>query len=230
MEYLEALTLSQKFKKILEPACERIMPVGSVRRGDEKVQQKGCHDIEFLIIQKEEKAGDMFGHPLPDDQQLPSPLERVIASMLESGSVIVPKRPANGQKYKKFAIPGCEYIDADGEEKQFCLELWIVTERTWGIQAVIRTGPSEFSYKFVNSEEFIGEHKPTGKRLRGLLPNYYEYIKGETKIVIRRTGEEVDTHTEEQALRLLGINSSNNYWIEPSERFRYTAEEKSNVR
>lgn len=229
MNYEEAYTLTQKFKKLLEPACARIMTVGSVRRGDINVQKKGVHDIEFLIIPKLDLESDMFGHPIPNQDK--NQLELLLDDLKAQGILAIPERKADGQKFKKFAIPGCEYLDKDNKLKEFCLELWIVNEKTWGIQAVIRTGPSEFSYKFVNSEKYVGFHKASGKRLRGALPHYYEYIAGETRIIVRSTRnpehpeleQEIDLPTEEAAIALLGLNSG---WIDPSERYLYTKEEK----
>lgn len=228
MEYKAAFDLAREYLNLLAPACTRIMTVGSVRRADPKVLEKGVHDIEFLLIQKEAIALDMLGDPLPANMQPPSLLELLLAELIEQGRLAIPQiaRKANGPRFKKFAIPGHNYIDQDGKEKEFCLELWIVTESTWGIQAVIRTGPSEFSYGFVNSEKYQGYHQASGKRLWGLLPHYYEYKAGETKIVIRANGQEIETSTEESALRLLGLNESNNFWIDPTERYLYVREAK----
>lgn len=243
MYYSSAYILSKKFAELLAPACETILPVGSIRRAVSElngysidgIENKPIHDIEFLLIPKLDIATDLFGHPLPD--QPPSALDTLLTELKASGAIAIPQiaKKADGQKFKKFAIPGCNYYDQDGHEKEFCLELWIVNQRTLGIQTVIRTGPSPFSYSFVNSEKFVGVHEASGKRLRGLLPHYYEYIRGETRIIVRSTRnpehpeleEVIDLPTEQSALALLGLNSLNNYWIEPSERFRYIKEEKA---
>lgn len=237
MEYKLAYSLARKFELLFSPFCSRILTVGSIRRGDQKAVEQGVHDIEFLLIPKTEIVTDLFGYPLPDSQQPPSELDKLIDDLFSQKLLATPRlsRKADGQKYKKFALPGYNYYDPkERKEKEFYLELWIVTERTWGIQAVIRTGPSAFSYAFVNSESFVGFHEASGKRIRGLLPNAYQYIAGETKIIIRSSRniehpekeQVLGLPTEESALKLLGLNSANNYWIEPSERFRYVKEEK----
>jgi hypothetical protein len=231
MDFLTAFSLSKKYEKLLEPACDFILLVGSMRRAKgelsgysiDGIDNKPIHDIEFLLIPKLDVATDMFGHPL--DEQPPSKLDTLLEDLKASGEILVPKiaKKADGQKFKKFAIPGCNYYDPDErKEKEFCLELWIVNERTVGIQTIIRTGPSTFSYSFVNSEKFVGTHKASGKRLRGLLPHYYEYVPGATMIVVRSDkGKAIDLPTEEAAIGLLGFG-----YIEPSERFRYVKEEK----
>lgn len=237
MDFSTAFDLSKKYKKILAPVCEEIMLVGSLRRAeyDDLGNLKPVHDFEFLLIPKLEVARDMFGEPTAD--QPSSALDILLADLKASNEIAVPKiaKKADGAKFKKIAIPGYNYFDpVERKEKEFCLELWIVNARTWGIQAVIRTGPSTFSYSFVNSEKFVGIHEASGKRLRGLLPHYYEYIRGETKIIVRSSRNEehpeleqvLDLPTEASALALLGINSANNCWIEPGERFRYIKEEK----
>lgn len=223
MEYQSAYKLANRYLQLLAPACDQIMIVGSVRRADPKALA-GVHDIEFLIIPKVATATDLFGEPMPTPGYAPTPLDIILGGMMESNWIAVPEiaRKADGEKYKKFAIPGFNYIDPEnGTEKEFCLELWIVKPETWGIQAVIRTGPSTFSASFVNPEGKAFFHKASGKRLYGLMPAFYEYIPGETRIIIRSTGETVDCSTEESAIGLLGLNSSENHWIEPSERFRY---------
>lgn len=229
MEYQLAFSLARKFYALLEPACAQAMIVGSVRRADDKARTKGVHDIEILLIPKADVATDMFGHPLPDDQQPANALDELLAQLKEQNIIAVPQiaRKADGQRYKKFAIPGYNYFDPiERKTKEFCLELWIVTPKTWGIQAVIRTGPSEFSASFVNPDTEIFFHKASGKRLRGLLPAYYQYVAGETRIVVRSTGEELDLPTEESVIALLGLNSSDNHWIDPSERYLYVKEVK----
>lgn len=50
MNFQDAYSLSWKFKKFLEPACERLEVVGSVKRGDMKAHRDGVHDIEILLI------------------------------------------------------------------------------------------------------------------------------------------------------------------------------------
>lgn len=232
MKLETAFDLAKEYEKLLAPACERIMLVGSTRREKEDVK-----DIEFLLIPKTEIATDMFGEPLPNVQQQIQPLVMLINDLKAAGKLAEPTigRKADGQKYKKFAIPGCEYMDEkEMKKKEFHLELWITTPQKWGILSVIRTGPSEFSYAFVNSENHTGFHKASGKRIKGLLPHYYMYIEGETRIIVRSTRNEerpeleqvLDLPEEIDALKLLGFRQEDNYWIPPEKRHLYVREVK----
>lgn len=213
MEYYEALNLSKKFFKLLEPACTRIEAVGSVKRKDPEVLSKGCHDIEFLLIPDSTKIPPVFGAGL---NQPKNKLERLLLDLRGEGVLRDPERKANGERYKKLTI-----VEASGLN-EFNLELWIVRPETWAIQSVIRTGPSAFSARFVKNESETFIHKASGKTYKGLLPDFYEYVSGETVIKIRHTGATLDLGEEADAIRLLGLRQSDNYWIPPQVRYQYT--------
>lgn len=213
MEYKQAYALTQKFLEILRPVAVRIETVGSVKRADNKALTQGVHDIEFLLIQDPSRIPPVFGGGL---DQPKNKLERLIAEMKADGLITDPSRKANGEKYKKFSITGLQELN------EFHLELFIVTERTWAIQNVIRTGPSAFSQRFVTNESEVCYHQATGRKYKGLLPDYYQYIKGETEIRVRNTGEVLVLHEEADAIRLLGLRESENYWIPPEDRWKYT--------
>ena len=200
MNYREALDLATRYMEILRPASDRIEIVGSVKRAD-KLE---CHDIEILLIPKP-------GYPRPEfgcKTIYKSHLESILARLQATGKLREPLKKANGPKYKKFAI--VEYSQLN----DFCLDLFIVNPETWGIQNVIRTGPSLFSHSFVTNQNLTFTDHETGRRYKGLLPNEYQYIRGETKILL---GENVLSLPEERdAISLLGYG-----WIEPRERRKY---------
>jgi len=115
-----------------------------------------------------------------------------------------------GEKLKKFVIPGYTTLNI---LEPFKLELYIVRAETWGIQNVIRTGPSLFSHRYVTNKSLTCYDLPTGQRYPGLLPDQFKYVAGETKIM---QGMTVLSLPEEQdALAVLGLG-----WIEPKDRAR----------
>jgi hypothetical protein len=222
MEYLPAYELSLYFLKLLKPVCRRVETVGSVKRADPKALQRGVHDLEFLLIVDDARVPLVFGS---GKDQPKNKLERLLMDLKADETITDPKhtRAANGEKYKKFAISGHEQTDAATHDiSDFCLELYIVTSKTWAIQNVIRTGPSAFSQRFVTNESQVCFHKASGKTYKGLLPDFYEYVKGETVIRYRNSGEVLDLEEEADAIRLLGLKSNNNYWIPPEERYMWT--------
>lgn len=110
----------------------------------------------------------------------------------------------DGEKYKKRAICGTGQLI-----NEFCLDLFIVTEKTWGIQNVIRTGPALFGHRFVTNRNKTAFHE--GNYYPGFLPNHLEYVKGET--MIKNGSRILELPEEADALALIGKG-----WIEPGDR------------
>lgn len=197
MIYKQALEVAEKFKDILAPATERIEIVGSVKRND----KPECHDIELLMILKPGHPRPEFGNKTIYLTYLDQTLDRLQATKV----LRQPLRKANGEKYKKFAIV------KHSELNEFCLDLFIVKPDTWGLQNVIRTGPSLFSHCFVTNQGELAFDRESGKSYKGLLPKEYQYVRGETKIM--RGEETVSLPEERDAIALLGRG-----WIEPRNR------------
>ena len=191
MKWEAAFELAMKLKVALAEGCERLEIVGSVKRHD----KDDCGDIEILCIPDPGRPIPRFG----DKVIFRNALEKTVVKMQEVGLIGKPK--LNGDKLKKFPILNT------GEINPFYLELYIVKRDTWAIQNVIRTGPSEFSHRFV-----------TNKSQGGLLPNDYKYIAGETKIQCKTQAGYVTLtlQEEEDAIALLGRG-----WIEPKDRKLY---------
>ena len=101
------------------------------------------------------------------------------------------RRIKNGEKYKKFEFGLLENV-------QFRLDLFIVRPETWGVQFAIRTGPADFSHRFV-----------TNKSLGGLLPNEMTVRDG----LLWRAGVVVPTLEEVDFFTAIGLD-----WIEPEDR------------
>jgi DNA polymerase/3'-5' exonuclease PolX len=188
------------FLQKLMPACVRGEIVGSVKRAD----KPEVHDIEILLIAKDEKPVPEFGKP---QAIYTSKLQKVLADLEYGGYLRQAARKADGDRYKKRAIIG------SGELNEFCLDLFIVSPETWGLQNVIRTGPSLFSHAFVTNQNQQILDRATGSKYAGLLPNHLEYIRGETVIKNRKTGEVLLLPEEQDAIAVLGHG-----WIEPAQR------------
>jgi len=207
--------LPRPFENHSPPVRNGFRFVGSVKRGDPKALAQGVHDIELLIIPDPAHIAPVFGGGLSQPR---NKLERLMVDLKEDHIISSALKKAEGDKYKKFAI----VQHSEGQLQDFCLELFIVTARTWAIQNVIRTGPSAFSQRFVTSETAMCFHESSGKTYKGLLPMYYEYVKGETCIRVRNSGDVLDLKEESDAIKLLGLRAGPDHWIPPAERYMYT--------
>jgi len=186
MNYVAAKKLAEKYAALIQPGCTRLEIVGSVKRGD----KAEVHDIEYLVIADERPPRLEFGMKNPPKNRL----LKVLQDLCDEGLLRFIK---GADRLRQYAILGA------GEVNPFCMEVYIVSAETWGIQNVIRTGPAEFSHRYV-----------TPRQYGGLLPDDLEYVRGETKIC--RGGAALALPEERDALALLGLG-----WIEPKERRRY---------
>lgn len=197
MDIKKATEIAQDLFERIRPVCERIEIVGSVKRAD----KPDCHDIEILLI-------PVPGHPRPefgDKTIYKTHLDKRLSELHREGILGHPQTKADGDKLKKRAILNC------GEINEFKLELYIVRHDTWAVQNVIRTGPSLFSHRFVTNKSNFIWIRETNQRIPGLLPDEYEYVRGET--VIKLNGKILELKEEGDAIELLGMG-----WIPPAER------------
>jgi hypothetical protein len=204
---------------LLSPVSERIELVGSTKRADPKAHTDGVHDLEYLIIPDSSPVPPVLLGDQPKNK-----LEQLLLELIANGTLRTPQRKANGDKFKKFCIVGASGSEEECEldiKKEFNLELYLVTSKTWAVQNVIRTGPSIFSHRFVTPDNQQALHRPTGKLYKGLLPVYYEYVPGETVIRVRSSGRVLDLKEEADAIKLLGLRPESDYWIPPEERYMY---------
>lgn len=182
----KALKIAETLMGRLRPVCARIEVMGSIRRGKEDVK-----DIELLAIP------DMTPPPpprlefgKPKFKVFRTRLDMVLEEMFTENLI---RRHKDGFKYKKL-----EWIGND----RIMVDLFLVSPpATWGVQAVIRTGPAEFSHWCV-----------TSRRSGGALPNGYRVENGavwEKDETENMTGFE----TEQEFLDFLGLG-----WVEPGER------------
>lgn len=194
MIYGEAKELAERLADMISPGCHRLEIVGSVKR----VDKAECHDIEFLVIANEKTPRPEFGQKVIHKTML----DKVLYELCQQG---VLKFVKGKDRLKQYEI-----VEA-GTVNPFHLELWIVKPETWGVQNVIRTGPSLFSHRFVTNKSATCFVRETGRSWSGLLPDQYTYVRGETKIMHRETV--LSLPEEADAIGLLGMG-----WIEPKDR------------
>ena len=204
MELQKAQQITSKLFDIFAPICKRIEWVGGVKR-----EKKDVHDIEFLMILKEGRPLPEFGKP---KNLYETHLDKLLADMEYDGILRQASDKKDGGRYKKRALIGT------GELNEFCVDLFIVNEKTWGIQNVIRTGPALFSHRFVENRSKKIYSRELGREFWGFLPNDLEYIRGETEI--RRGGVALNLPWESDVINLLGVG-----WIEWNKRADFALRE-----
>jgi len=123
--------IAQALVSELRRGCLRIEVAGSLRR-----EAKTVGDIEIVCIPR--PVEDLFG------QTCGSALDPILAELQRFGRLRFIK---NGPRYKRFEVPG---------RQPTCLDLFLVTTDTWGVQLAIRTGPAVFSRALVTSVSLGG--------------------------------------------------------------------------
>lgn len=203
MIYQLAKNYAEIFAVRLAPFCERIEVVGSVKRND----KPEVHDIEILLIQKQ-------GHPIPEFGKpniYTNWIDKAMADLEYEGLLRQASDKKDGDRYKKRAIIGT------GELNEFCLDLFIVTPATWGLQNMIRTGPSLFSHRAVTNRNVMFRDVESGVLCKGFLPNDLKYIRAKdapNKLSrVMRGAEVLKLPEERDAIEMLGFG-----WIPPNER------------
>ena len=181
----QAGRLAAEVVALLEPACERIEIAGTIRRGKPDVG-----DLEILAMPIIEQGHDMFGEP---NCAYINRLD-TICTLLLRDHTFEPRRDVNGrgafgERYKRLSYKGV------------ALDLFSVIEPAqWGVLYLIRTGPADFSHRFV-----------TSRTAGGMLPPWAQVADG--AIRHRGTGEVYATPEEADVFALIGVE-----WIEPGDR------------
>ena len=157
----------------LSPGCDRIEVAGSTRRKKPEVG-----DLEIVAIPK--RAKDLFG------QDAGSMLDPILEALQEAGRF---ERIKSGEKYKQFMIV----------RAGVCLDLFLVTPATWGLQMALRTGPVEFSMRLVRQ-----------RSRGGFLPEDW-HVDGAT--LWNEYGTMVQAPEERDVFEAIGLG-----WIEPWDR------------
>lgn len=169
-----ARQLAEALAADLMPGCERIEIAGSVRRRKPEVG-----DLELVAVPK--PRANLFGEPTHGTL-----LDPILERLCERGELTNLK---GGEKYKQFAVaaPACCHLD-----------LFLTTADQWGLILLIRTGPADFSKRFV-----------TQRRLGGLLPDDLHVNGGR----LWRGMVALPTPDERGLFELAGLT-----WVEPWER------------
>lgn len=189
MKHADVLVIAEWLKEYLLPHCKRIEIVGSVRRGKADV-----HDMELLAVPLDVHPPIEFGRKNIDKTFL----DQYLRYLVDDATLRLVK---GGDKYKQFVFLRWEEFAIDAPLSDFHFDLFIVTPPAeWGVQSVIRTGPSDFSHWMV-----------TKRLLGGALPDTL-YVK-DGAVWDGKDGSKYNTPEEEDFFQLCGME-----WIEPGGR------------
>ena len=123
------LPVATRLYRALEPACDKIMIAGSLRR-----EKATVGDIEIVAVPSLLLIPDMFGDLIPQPQ--PSRLTAVLKRLEQEGVLCWPERnKANGPSLKRYLVP----------EIGINVELYLCDEDEYGYIAMIRTGDADFT-------------------------------------------------------------------------------------
>lgn len=195
-----ALARAQVLVELLRPTCTQIEIAGSLRRGKETVG-----DIEIVAQSRYEERVipgqlDLFGGGTAASVERISLLDKKLEELV-AASELLKDRPHTAQKGcwgEKMKTLWAKIL-IDGLIFYIQLDLFIVTPPAqWGPIFTIRTGPEEFAGRSGLMAYINGQTK-------------YQQIDG--RLIVRATGEEVQTPTEHNYFEVLGLP-----YIEPAER------------
>lgn len=203
--------LSDSLLDALRPGCVRAEKAGSLRRG--KADPK---DIEIVAVQKFSvtECYDLFQNKIGEEKQ--GHLDTALFDIIEAGEwEFDPALRRNGAKYKRLRHRSARNHAGD----LIACDLFIVTERSWGVQFTIRTGPGNpadnFSQALVTRAHDLGMFVDGGLlhkhhrlyKFHGNTSDPLPCEKGDHCPLIIPTLEEADF------LRALKIE-----WLEPATR------------
>ena len=203
MKHDVALKVAEALVEHLRPACERIEVKGSVSRFKPDVG-----DIEILVVPDLTplpRPKLEFGKPIP--RWFGTALDKLVDEMRKEEAIIL---LADGDRQKKI------YLRYAGIK----VDLFInIPPSDWGVQAVIRTGPADFSHWCV-----------TNRRRGGALPNGY-FVKHQVVWVESEIDKNTMPREADDAIALLTdtnhlsmpeeidfLNFLELGWIEPKDR------------
>lgn len=168
---------AERLRDLWSPYCERLEIAGSIRRG-----KSDPHDIELVAVPKirsENRQVDMFTVDMVEVDLLSNALEdkkaqgNIVDRLDKNG------RPAWGPRFKRLLYHG------------FPVDVFIVRPPAqWGVIFAIRTGPAEFSHRFV-----------TSRSLGGAMPADMRVKDGQ----LLHGGQVVETPEEEDFFEAIGL-------------------------
>lgn len=150
----DAAAISRELVDILELGCERIEVAGSIRR-----RRPDVGDIELVAVPRLQTVTIREG--LFESREVVSnELEVLVDAFLLDGTLRPhPTDPKRGPKYSKLLHR------ASGLQ----VDLFSARPETFGLIYLIRTGPAEYSQRFVTDIRSLGWHVGHGELHRGAL-------------------------------------------------------------
>lgn len=208
------LARARELVDLLRPACEQIEIAGSLRRNESGSTAHRVGDIEIVCLPKTSEQTlpaqlNMFDTAAPQArEQRISQLDPLLDSLIERG-ILHRDYPYGGRKGKwgnRFKMLWTKWaVDANGEKITYVVQvdLFIVLPPSqWGAQFLIRTGPRDFN-----------------QALMGYINWYTPFKQKDGQLVDAQTGSIVDTPTERDYFRALGLP-----FIAPHRRTKETVE------
>jgi DNA polymerase/3'-5' exonuclease PolX len=172
MPLSEAKAIADEWVWQLSAYCERVEIAGSVRRGKPEVG-----DIEIVCKPLMVEERDLFGTVTGYTSMVDAFFAELNEKMIKSGS-----------KYKQIELK--EGINLD----LFC----VIPPAQFGVIYLIRTGPAEYSHKFVTSKQF-----------GGMMPSCFKVKDG----AIWKGDKLIETTEEKDVYALIGAE-----FVEPNRR------------
>lgn len=170
----QAEELAGEIMELLAPYTTRLEVVGSIRR-----RKADCGDVEILAVPRFEEwpGGDLFGGMVRVNVLNERCRELMEASPFR---LRLRGRGAFGERYKQLEYRG------------FALDLFsCLPPASWGVLQVIRTGPADFSHRFVSP-----------RRHGGMMPEWAHVRDG---AIWHLDGQLIEAPEETDVFRVLGI-------------------------
>lgn len=147
----EAKILADEVIQLLEASCHRIEIAGSIRR-----QKPEVGDVEIICIPKIEPGSlDLFGEPSGQVSR-----QYDLVCDLKAQVIFEDRTDKNG-------VPSCGWKAQRLRYKGFAVDIFpVIAPAQYGVVKLIRTGPSDFSHRFVTPWAQGGEVLRAGLLIR----------------------------------------------------------------
>lgn len=150
VDRVAAALIANELVMLLQTATYRIEVAGSIRRGKADVG-----DIELVAVPVVESEPDGMFDTAPVNR-----LTQRVDDLIERGRLAPhPTDPKRGERYSKLVEP------ASGLQ----VDLFSATADSFGLIYLIRTGPADYSHRFVTDLRRKGLHVGSGQLHRGGL-------------------------------------------------------------
>lgn len=194
-----AMLAAQALTKELAPLCHKLELAGSIRRLEPLV-----HDIDIICIPKVEKRVQIVsdykpaltrflpvGHELkPHTREVKVNLVEERLNQLCARHVLFFRDKGNGPIHKKieFYYDRLHSKQKHSDDNLVNIDIWFAEWTNFGIKLLIRTGPAEFSKRFVT---FL-KYKTPFKAEQGFLKD-------------KESNEVIPVRTEEELAKKIGF-------------------------